>query len=407
MSGIPTIALDDLMVPTSGSIDPSRFPDEAFELYSIPAFDNGRPELSLGREIGSSKQVVQPNDVLLSRIVPHVRRAWVVGKQRGCRQIASGEWIVFRSAKTHPSYLRYLLVEDRFHAQFMKTVAGVGGSLLRARPAHVADIEVPFPSLSGQRRIAERLEQADRLRRTRRYALELTDNFLPAAFLELFGDPFAVPPTELARLEDVLEVDPQNGLYVPADRYVSNGDPKGTEMVHMSDLFGGIVTPGNLKRALLETSEVAKYQLSDRDLLVARRSLVYDGAAQPCRVPALKTPLVFESSMIRIRPDRSRMLAVYLCYYLTNRAVRENRVRRYVTISTISGINQDNLCRIEVVVPPLPLQQKFAALVERVERLRAVQCEALRQAEHLFAALLARSFGADSPSEPGNSLPGN
>jgi len=96
--------------------------------------------------------------------------------------------------------------------------------------------------------------------------------------------------------------------------------------------------------------------------------------------------------MIRIRPDRNRMLAVYLYYYLTNRAVRENRVRRYVTISTISGINQDNLCRIEVVVPPLPLQQKFAALVQQVERLRAVQREALRQAEHLFASLLHRAF---------------
>ena len=86
------------------------------------------------------------------------------------------------------------------------------------------------------------------------------------------------------------------------------------------------------------------------------------------------------------------MLAVYLYYYLTNRAVRENRVRRYVTISTISGINQDNLCRIEVVVPPLPLQQKFAALVQQVERLRAVQREALRQAEHFFASLLHRAF---------------
>jgi restriction endonuclease S subunit len=102
---------------------------------------------------------------------------------------------------------------------------------------------------------------------------------------------------------------------------------------------------------------------------------------------------VFESSMIRIRPDRSRMLAVYLYYYLTNRAVRENRVRRYVTISTISGINQDNLCRIEVVVPQLTLQRKFATLVERVEGLRAVQREAFRQAEHLFAYLLDRAFG--------------
>jgi hypothetical protein len=34
----------------------------------------------------------------------------------------------------------------------------------------------------------------------------------------------------------------------------------------------------------------------------------------------------------------------------------------------------------------------FATMVERVERLRAVQREALRQAEHLFASLLNRVF---------------
>jgi len=47
--------------------------------------------------------------------------------------------------------------------------------------------------MSEQQRIAGRLEQADRLRSTRRYTLELTDTFLPAAFLELFGDPTTNP----------------------------------------------------------------------------------------------------------------------------------------------------------------------------------------------------------------------
>jgi len=69
----------------------------------------------------------------------------------------------------------------------MQTVSGVGGSLLRARPAHVADIEIALPSLPDQQRIAGQLEQADRLRRTRRFALELADTLLPAAFLQLVG----------------------------------------------------------------------------------------------------------------------------------------------------------------------------------------------------------------------------
>ena len=57
-----------------------------------------------------------------------------------------------------------------------------------------------------------------------------------------------------------------------------------------------------------------------------------------------------------------------------------------------ANINLDTLRPLRIPVPPLPLQQKFAALVERVERLRAVQREALRQAEHLFASLLNRAF---------------
>jgi type I restriction enzyme, S subunit len=40
----------------------------------------------------------------------------------------------------------------------------------------------------------------------------------------------------------------------------------------------------------------------------------------------------------------------------------------------------------------IQLQQKFAALVDRGECLRAVQREALRQAEHLFQTLLHHAF---------------
>lgn len=38
------------------------------------------------------------------------------------------------------------------------------------------------------------------------------------------------------------------------------------------------------------------------------------------------------------------------------------------------------------------LRQKFADTVGRVERLRAVQRESLRQAEHLFQSLLQEAF---------------
>jgi len=136
------------------TIDPRADPDEVFELWSIPAFDAGSPELLRGREIGSQKKVVAPGDVLLSRIIPHIRRGCVVpAGLAGRRQIASTEWIVFSSDDLVPEFLRRLVISDVFHESFMQTITGVGGSLSRANPAAVGEIQVPLPPLELQRQI--------------------------------------------------------------------------------------------------------------------------------------------------------------------------------------------------------------------------------------------------------------
>ena len=141
------VTLAELMPSKIPSVNPAKFPDETFELWSIPAFDAGKPDMLTGSEIGSSKKCVEPEDVLLSRIVPHIRRSWVVRPQNKKRQIASSEWITFRSERFFSPYLRHVLVSDEFHIKFMQTVAGVGGSLLRARPEGVKEIKIALPSL--------------------------------------------------------------------------------------------------------------------------------------------------------------------------------------------------------------------------------------------------------------------
>jgi type I restriction enzyme S subunit len=50
---------------------------------------------------------------------------------------------------------------------------------------------------------------------------------------------------------------------------------------------------------------------------------------------------------------------------------------------------------LDVALPPFSLQQSFAQVVKRHERLRAQQQEAARQAEHLFQALLHKAFSGE------------
>jgi type I restriction enzyme S subunit len=199
------VQLGKLMATQTPGLNPAQFKDEKFELWSIPAFDAGSPELLIGSEIGSAKKVIQPGDVLLSRIVPHIRRSWVVSESKdGLRQIGSGEWIIFRSKRFDPNYLRHFLISDVFHPQFMQTVAGVGGSLLRARPEGVKEISFYLPPLDEQKRIAGILDQADALRRKRANALARLNSLGQAIFYEMFGAKLKIkaPDTTIADVTD-------------------------------------------------------------------------------------------------------------------------------------------------------------------------------------------------------------
>ena len=159
------------------STDPRKTPDEIFELWSIPAYGVGKPELLQGRDIGSSKKVVYPDDILLSRIIPHVRRAWVVKESSDKRhQIASTEWIIFSSHEVIPEFLRHIIVSDPFHVRFMQTITGVGGSLARANPSAVAEIQIPLPPLEVQREIVAEIEGYQKVIDGAR---AVVDNYIP------------------------------------------------------------------------------------------------------------------------------------------------------------------------------------------------------------------------------------
>ena len=67
-------------------------------------------------------------------------------------------------------------------------------------------------------------------------------------------------------------------------------------------------------------------------------------------------------------------------------------VSDFVTGIDQMKLNQDNLDKILIQIPPRSLQEEFAQIVQRFERLRVQQREADRQTEHLFQTVLHRAF---------------
>jgi len=377
--------LDEFMVKRGGSVDPSKFKNETFELLSIPAFDQGSPEILEGEKIGSAKKIVEPRDVLLSKIVPHIRRCWVVPERNDKRQIASGEWIQFRGDDFIPEYLRLFLVSNRFHSQFMKTVKGVGGSLLRASPAQVAEIEIPLPPLDDQKRIAHLLGKVEGLIAQRKQHLQQLDDLLKSVFLEMFGDPVRnekewEPGTSSFYAEMVTV-----GVVVkPASYYVESGVVALRSLnikpnrIDLNDLayFPQEANDGVLSKSRLQTD----------DVVIVRTGKTGTSAVVPAHLEGANC-----IDLIIVRPKRKKMHHQYLACLLNS-----ERGMALVASREVGGIqkhfNVGALNKIPFPLPPIDLQNQFATIVEKVGTLKSRYQQSLTDLENLYGALSQKAF---------------
>ena len=376
----PLVELSALMVSRGGSVDPRKHPDETFELLSIPAYDRGLPDVVAGESIGSTKQVVQPGDVLLSKIVPHIRRAWVVPPRNSHRQIASGEWIVFRNDEIHGPYFRQLLVSDTFNSQFMQTVAGVGGSLLRARPAHVAKIEVPLPPLDEQRRIAAILDGADELRTKRREAIAHLDALAQSIYDDMFGEQNFQPALLLENCEIIVDCVNKTAPVV------DHATP--FKMIRTTNVRNGQV---NLDETRFVTEEVFnKWNSRARprrgDVILTREAPMGEAG-----ILQSDEKVFLGQRTILYRPYPSRLTAEFLLHSFRS-DLMQREFTKYGSGSTVKHLSVPYCRDLAIPTPPIAMQRLFASRIAAVERLKDRHRSQLAELDSLFASLQHRAF---------------
>ena len=383
------IELGDLAVRGGGSVDPKKHPDEVFELFSIPAFDSGTPEIVTGSKVGSSKKAVSPNDVMVSRIVPHIRRAWVVSPGRGHRQIASSEWIIFRSTKEWPAYLRWVLVGDAFHAAFMQTVSGVGGSLLRARPAEVFKIRIPLPPLPEQKRIAAILDAADALRVKRRESLEQLDLLVQATFLEMFGDPVTNPKGwKVKPLDEICDI--QVGFAFSSKSFL----PPHTGRALCRGInvgLGRLVWDDRMDWSAHPDLKIDKYILCGGDIVLAMDRPWISGGLKMAVITDNDLPALLVQRVCRMRCHQKSARPV------VHAMLRSDAFKRHCnpTETTIPHISPVEVKAFPILSPPIDLQQRFASIVESIEQQKARLQAHLAELDTLCASLQSRAFSGD------------
>jgi len=167
---------------------------------------------------------------------------------------------------------------------------------------------------------------------------------------------------EWVKLGEVLVDGPRNGIYKPKEFHGS-----GTKIVNMGELFDNPrLRSVSMKRIRLSPKEEAGFALEAGDLLFARRSLVAEGAGKCSIVLSVDEPTVFESSIIRVRPDRARADGRYLFYFFSSSYGKYllDTILRQVAVSGITG---RDLVELEIPLPPMVVQTSISEVLSAID----------------------------------------
>jgi restriction endonuclease S subunit len=117
-----------------------------------------------------------------------------------------------------------------------------------------------------------------------------------------------------------------------------------------------------------------------------------DGTVGKVHVVGETEPFAVLSSIAIIRPDRGRLDARYLGYFLrTPHALAEATRRR--TGSALRRIILKDLKRLPVPAPPLPEQRRIAAILDKADVIRRKRGKAIKEADKLLRATFLDMFG--------------
>ena len=250
---------------------------------------------------------------------------------------------------------------------------------------------MPLPALADQRRIAAILDKADAVRRKRRQATQLTDDLLRSAFLDMFGDPVTNPKGwKQARLDAVAEI--RSGI--TKGRRLDPTQVVSLPYMRVANVQDGHLRLDDVMEIELLRSEVDTFRLFPGDVLLTEggdpdklgRGAVWHGQIDPC---------VHQNHIFRVRPDTRAVLPDFLSTLLGSARGKAYFLRAAKQTTGIATINRTQLGRFPVLLPPLDLQERYAALVERMSALEALARTRSREFDVLFGSLSQRAFRGD------------
>ena len=277
----------------------------------------------------------RPGQVLFGKRRAYQRKVAVADFDGVC----SGDIYVFEPKDPGvllPELLPFLCQTDAF---FDYAVGTSAGSLSpRTNWKSLALYEFALPPLEEQRRILSMLRVfLESINAA--YGLIVETEKLHLAIAKSGFDELRKSNVPFVQFNQLCSRQPQSGLYKSKECYGT-----GFPMVHMGELFAydEITASNDMQRVDVENHELSKYRLTNNDLLFGRRSIVLEGAGRCVVVGELSESVTFESSIVRVTADSSKVSNRFLFEWFRSPEGARS-VQSFVTFTTVAGIKGSDI----------------------------------------------------------------
>ena len=249
-------------------------------------------------------------------------------------------------------------------------------------------LELPLPALAEQKRIAEILDKADAMRRKRRNVGTLTEDFLRAQFVELFGDPYRNPKSWPVKK---LEEDSQLQSGVTKGRKLEGKKTVDVPYMRVWNVQDAHLRLGDIKNITVLETDVEKYRLETGDLLLTEGGdpdQLGRGAIWYSPIPVC----IHQNHIFRVRANRDLVVPEFLSAMIGSEFCKRYFLKMAKQTTGIASINMRQLKACPVLLPPLNLQEKFSQIEKRFKQSVETLDKRFAEADTLFDSIAQKAF---------------
>ena len=257
-----------------------------------------------------------------------------------------------------PEYIFYLFKYKNWEECSNKAVMGK-----TLNKATLSEIEVEICSIEKQRQIVNILDKIMSAVDGRKQELQLLDELIKARFVELFGDPDNNEKSwDIDKMEHLCEVGSSKRIYQ------NEQSMEGVPFLRISDLVNRIDTGSkkcDLYIPIEKLAELKEQGLVPRpgDILLTAR-----GTLGRCYIVQSDDEFYFQDGMITWLSNYDRRITALYISYLFEMPGFRKQIDELQAGSTVAYMSISMTKKLNIMVPPIELQNQFADFVKQVDK---------------------------------------